>query len=192
MEKLEEKSRTRSKKENIQQAVLATVAITGMLALAAVAPNTFQALELFGLNPKLKSHYVYRTKVARQRLIEKGLLKYVQGTKYIQLTDKGKKQLRLWGLAGYEIKKPKRWDKKWRILSFDIKEKKREVRDKLRLTLSKMGFYPIQRSVWVYPYDCEEFVQMLKADFRIGWEILYIIADQIENEQKLIEYFELK
>ena len=73
----------------------------------------------------------------------------------------------------------------------DIWEKRREVRDKLRLVLRRMGFYQMQRSVWVYPYDCEDFIQLLKVDFKVNAGMLYVIADQIEHEWILRKHFKL-
>src|SRR3989344_7555325 len=182
MGKLEKKSKQKRKKENIQRGILITVGAVGFLSVALLAPN---AIKMFGRNPaKFFKNNIYRS---RDKLIEKGLLAYTQknGKKYLVLTGKGERKLREWGVAGYSLDKPKRWDKKWRILTFDIWEKRREVRDKLRLVLRRMGFYQMQRSVWVYPYDCEDFIQLLKADFRIGKGMVYIIADQVENAKIL-------
>ena len=53
------------------------------------------------------------------------------------------------------------------------------------------GFLRLQDSVWVYPYDCEDFVALLKADLRLGREMLYIIAEKIENDGWLRQEFNL-
>lgn len=87
---------------------------------------------------------------------------------------------------------PERWDRKWRLLIFDIREKRKSCRDKLRLTLVNLGFIRLQNSVWVYPYDCEEYIALLKADFKIGKELLYIIADEVEGDHVLKRYFGLE
>jgi len=50
----------------------------------------------------------------------------------------------------------------------------------------------LQNSVWVYPYDCEDLITLLKADFEIGKEVLYVIADKIENEKVLLKDFGLE
>ena len=86
---------------------------------------------------------------------------------------------------------PPRWDGKWRLVVFDIREYKRAVRDKVRNELSAFGFRRLQQSVWVYPYDCEEMVVLLKADHRIGREVLYITAGKIENDLWLRSEFGL-
>ena len=40
----------------------------------------------------------------------------------------------------FEFEKPKRWDGKWRILIFDIREKVRRRRDEFRCYLLRLGF----------------------------------------------------
>ena len=84
------------------------------------------------------------------------------------------------GEAG--IKKPKHWDGKWRIVIYDLKERKRGLRDKLRNTLASFGFIRLQHSVWIYPYDCEDLIMLIKADFKIGKDILYLIVEKVEND----------
>lgn len=54
-----------------------------------------------------------------------------------------------------------------------------------------IGFLKLQDSVWIYPYDCEELVALLKADFRIGKDILYVIADSLENDGWIKRHFGL-
>ena len=98
---------------------------------------------------------------------------------------------RLHAAERIKIRAPRVWDQKWRIVIFDIWERRRGVRDKLRRTLEKAGFRRIQDSVWVCPYDCEEFVTFLRADLRLGEGILYLIAEGVENDAKLRKLFDL-
>ena len=109
----------------------------------------------------------------------------------MSLTLLGEKILRRAEMVDYKFKKQKKWDGKWRILIFDIKETKRNIRDNIRNTLVSIGFIKLQNSVWVFPYDCEDFITLLKAGFSMGREVLYIIADKIENEKLLLNAFGL-
>jgi len=90
------------------------------------------------------------------------------------------------------LEKPKRWDRKWRVVIFDIGEKQRRIRDQLRITLNKIGFVKLQKSVWVYPYDCEDFMMLLKANFELGRNLLYLVVDEIEDDQWLKKIFGFK
>ncbi|KKT16273.1 MAG: Transcriptional regulator, PaaX family, partial [Parcubacteria group bacterium GW2011_GWB1_43_6] len=111
--------------------------------------------------------------------------------RYYQLTKEGEKVLRKWELADYSLRRPKKWDGKWRMIIFDIPEKKRGVRKQITMLFNQAGFYRLQDSVWVYPYDCEDVIGLLKTDFGIGKDLLYVIANEIENDRHLRHEFGL-
>lgn len=129
-----------------------------------------------------------------KRMIKKGLLNFLNknGEIYVVLTKTGKITAEFI-LQNYHQKiKPKTWDKKWRLVMFDIPEKRKKIRNLLRFHLKKIGFAQIQNSVWVYPYDCEEIIVIIKTYFNLNNEVLYLTTDYIENNQKLLKYFKLK
>lgn len=107
------------------------------------------------------------------------------------LTPKGKEELLKYQLKKSPIKKPKKWDKKYRVIIFDIKEWKRNTRNQLRKQLIDLGFIRLQNSVWVYPHDCQELIILLKSYFHLGKEVLYMTADSIENDKWLKKEFGL-
>lgn len=41
----------------------------------------------------------------------------------------------------------------------------------------------------MYPYDCEDLVTLLKADFKIGKELVYMIVENIEYDRDLKKLF---
>ena len=194
MGSLEKEVKQKTKRQNIRKAILGVIATAGILSVMAVAPNAIQALAMFSddkyrrrTNPKYMMNRTF------YRLLEDGMIfleKNDRG-KFVKLTDKGKRQLRAWGEYKYFIKKPKKWDGKWRVIIFDIKTKRNNIRDKLRTTLKRIGFIQLQRSVWVYPHDCEDFIILLKADFKIGKDVLYMIVDKIENDMVIKSRFSL-
>ena len=84
------------------------------------------------------------------------------------------------------------WDGKWRVVIFDIREKRRLIRQKLRTLLSGAGMVRLQDSVWVHPYPCDEFVALLRANLKSGTcELLYFIAEGLESDRHLREHFNL-
>lgn len=174
----------------IQQAILGTVATAGILAVAAVAPNVFQVLKLFGGQNILNRNKIESIGNSRRKLVRQGLLTYDERG-FLCLTSEGKKYMNRYD-RNKMVKKPKKWDKKWRVIIFDIKEERKNLRDKIRNTLIGIGFICLQKSVWIYPYDCEDFITMIKADFKIGKDVLYMIVDRLENDKDLVEYFDLK
>ncbi len=190
MGEMEKTLKKKIRNTKIQKAVLGTIATAGVLSVALLAPNALQVLKLFNLDKKLLRDKKHAINLSRDRLVKNGLVKYSKEG-FLTLTESGEETWRKMKIHNYVLSRPKKWDKRWRILIFDIKEEFRVVRDQVRKTLISIGFIHLQDSVWVYPYDCEDLVVLLKADFKIGKDLLYIIADSIENDKVLKEYFDL-
>src|SRR6185503_5238760 len=110
---------------------------------------------------------------------------------YYELKPGGDRKLKQLEIANYKLPRPKRWDRKWRIVIFDINEKKRKLRDQIRNLLVSLGFIRLQNSVWVYPYDCEDIIWLIKSNVGVGKDILYLIVDEIENDKHLLKSFGL-
>ncbi len=83
------------------------------------------------------------------------------------------------------------WDGLWRVVAFDIKEVRRGDRDLFRRELRNLDFYLLQQSVWVTPYPCEELIHLLKAEFGLQKQIVYMIVQVIEDDQELRKHFRL-
>lgn len=104
-----------------------------------------------------------------------------------QLTAKGAAKLEQLNLKG-PIKKQK-WDGLWRIIIFDISEDKKVAREVLRQKLKKFGFYHLQKSVFVFPYDCEKEITALADFFDARDSIECIIAKTLGNKEREIKIF---
>ena len=188
MGKMEIEVQKITRKTKIQKIILASVATAGILSMAMLAPNAIQTLKLFD---KRKSRTFRQTlNNSRRRLIRTGLLENKEG--FLKLTEKGRQKLEEFERRDYKLTRPKKWDQKWRVLIFDIPEKRKGTREKVRLTLQSLGFKHLQDSVSVFPYDCENLITLLKADFKIGKDMLYLIVEKIENDKNLIDYFGLE
>ena len=88
-------------------------------------------------------------------------------------------------------KKEKNWNGKWFLVFFDIPEMQRNKRDYRRKFLQKIGFYYYQKSVYVFPYECEKEIALIKQIVEGGKYMKYIIADKIEDEEKIKSFFNL-
>ena len=176
-------------KGDIARVILATIKASGFLATALVAPGALISLKKLGiLNTSLhKNEVIYR---ARNYLLKNGFLKK-NAKGFLELTLKGEEKLRKYQLSHYELFIPRTWDGKWRMLIFDIPEHKKSLRNKIRTTLISIGFESAQDSVWIFPYDCEEFVALLKVDFKVGKDLLYLVIDKIENDRYFKKKFNL-
>jgi CRISPR-associated endonuclease Cas2 len=193
MGKLEKESKKRTQKANLQKAILGTIFAVGGLSIALVAPKMAKILTKMEPDFMKNKFRKYSFNRSFNKLKNAGLIVFEKTERgnFVRLTPKGEAKLRLLELNNYKIKKPKQWDGKWRILIFDIKEERKGMRDKIRRTLNTIGFIRLQDSVWVYPYDCEDLIMLLKADFKIGKDLVYIIADSIENDKDLRLAFNL-
>ena len=183
---LESKAKSARKVQHVQRALLTAIAVPGVLALAVMAPNVLQILGEFSGD---KNKFKYRLKSVAARLADKGYVKFVKenGKEYIELTPLGRNVLEK--SSTRSVQKKQRWDKRWRMVMFDIPERRRKVRDTLRLMLVEYGFVRLQDSAWVYPYDCEDFIALLKTDLQSGDTVLYLIVETIENDAHLKEHF---
>ena len=187
MEKLEESSRRKARYGEIQKLILETVKLAGILTVGVMAPNVIKATDKLGLISNARQDEIVRSSASK--LVRKGLLKF--NGKYYELTSEGEKKLRQLELRGYKFDRPKKWDRKWRVIIFDIPEKKKKVREQIRVLFKVAGLSRLQDSVWVYPYDCEDIIGLLKTDFGVSKNILYLIVDEIENDKYLREEFNL-
>jgi len=87
----------------------------------------------------------------------------------------------------------RRWDKKWRLVVFDVPELSKRQRDALRMKLKKLNFYMIQKSVYITPYPCEDEIDFLCNIFDINRNnVLIFIIDKFEGEEKLKYHFKLE
>jgi DNA-binding transcriptional regulator PaaX len=169
---------------DISRTILTSIKVAGFISAALVAPNVLTAFEKLGISIDNKSS-INR---ARNHLLKEGYLKR-NDEGFLSLSEKGEKKLEKLILSNYELRIPRIWDKKWRVIIFDIPEYRKNLRDKLRKTLINIGFCKIQNSVWVFPYDCEDLLILLKADFKIGRDVLYLVVDKLEGDEGFREVF---
>jgi DNA-binding transcriptional regulator PaaX len=99
-------------------------------------------------------------------------------------------------LSKHELKhatvpRPKRWDKKWRIINFDVQERKRKYRDHMRTILKTIGLVRLQDSVWIYPFPCEDIIELAKTAYRIRRDVIYLVSQRFTGDDKLAFNFGL-
>jgi len=182
------------KRGKIEDVVLKTIAVAGIIAIGLVVPNALKIFKDFApLQKKRNTRDDYIKNKVLRKLQQKKLVtfKIKDGQKYVQLTQTGKKLVDKIKYQNIQIKKPKKWDKKWRVIIFDIKERRRKTRNQFRQQIQSLGFVQLQRSAWVHPYPCDSIIKLFKTDLLIGKDILYMVVDVIENDKWLKEEFDL-
>jgi len=152
----------------------------------------------FFLNDKYGNKYGY-TSIKRSsyyssfyRLKNKGILKK-EGEIYY-LTSRGRKEAFLAclnnNMNNYTPPNVK-WDRKWRIIFFDIPEKKRKYRDYLRTVIRSIGFLEFQKSTWIYPYKVPSFLKELLFEDNIRQYTRLITTSDIEYDKDLRRKFNI-
>lgn len=176
----------------LRDALLASIALSGVVLVAAIAPNALAQLR--NLPAMKRARLRYRAKITVGRLAAQGLIEFEKrdGKRYARITSAGRKVLAFeQQKASIRDGQKRRWDKRWRVIIFDIPERRRKVRDRLRITMRELGFARLQDSVWVYPYDCEDVMALIKADLKLGAAVLYMVVEHIENDRYLRAQFAL-
>lgn len=182
-----------SKKPEIAKYIIGSLAVVGILTVAIVAPNLFSAFGKLGYRPGKKNYNNKQLYGSLYNLKRTGLISISQeaGKTVIKLTKNGKEKVLKYKLEDLIIRKPKRWDKKWRIVIFDIPEKYKQGRDAFTLKLREIGFIQLQRSVWVCPYECEDEIDFIKELYEIRPFVRIITADKLDLQDDLITKFKL-
>lgn len=176
----------------VAEAILLSVALVGVVSIFAMFPGATSIIAPF--IKKKKRH-------PRKQVVEKsveslrkaGLIKQTlgkDGTFHIELTNKGKWQAFL--RARSHDTHTKKWDGVWRIVIFDVPVKKDKLRNELRSAMLMYGFKMLQRSVWVYPYPCDDFIEILKSHLGVSNDVLYMKVSYIENDSHLRSEFNLR
>ena len=187
---LERSARKERRLGAFQQAIL-YAAVGGVMVAIGAVPD-FSKIIKYYIKGKKNPRFNYHAKTVLGNLARRGFVMFEErdGRRYARITEKGKRVLQLETQKAEHLKKRK-WDRRWRVVTFDIPEKRRGVRSRLRYFMEEYGFVRLQNSVWTYPYDCEDLVALVKADLRIGTSVLYLIVERLENDKHLREHFKL-
>lgn len=171
-------------KDTIVDVVLPILGLTAMLTVAVIAPNAVQIFDYFG-----KPHRFTRRKLylSLRNLEKRGYIhsKGERNAWRYTLTRKGKQLLRQKQINQLTITKPLAWDRKWRIVIFDVPEKYRIARNALRAKLRLLGFRPLNLSVWVLPYECRDEMNALTAYYKIGHYVRYLLVDSFDGDDEM-------
>ncbi|MDP3988048.1 MAG: CRISPR-associated endonuclease Cas2, partial [Candidatus Levybacteria bacterium] len=115
------------------------------------------------------------------------------GKTYIKVTGNGKKVIKSFDYDDMKLINPKTWDKKWRLVIFDIPDKKKKERRAISKKLKDIGFYALQESVYVYPYDCCDEIDFICEFLSISRFVNYCVVESVDKrEGDLRKIFNLK
>lgn len=124
-----------------------------------------------------KINELYRSKAIKRQ-------ENSDGSVTITLTEKGRMKALTYKFEEIKVNNGN-WDKKWRIVAFDVPEKLKNGRNALRDKLKEVGFYELQKSLWVFPYECKNEVDFIIEYFDLRKYVRFGILDFIDNELHL-------
>ena len=167
--------------------------VVGGLILVALggSPSVSQIMKLFGAQ---NSNERQRVNTAIRSLRKKRLVKisYEKDKEIIQITRGGRSRVLTYNIDDIKLKKPQKWDGHWRVVTFDIPNTKKKARDAINMKLKDLGFLPIQKSIFVSPYEAINEIDFIGEHFMVRKNIKYIIAKKIEGDSELKRRFGLR
>ncbi len=113
------------------------------------------------------------------------------GTMTLVLSKNGRLIALSYNLETMRLKKPPRWDKKWRVVMFDVPERLKKVRESLRYHFRNLGFRKLQKSVFVHPFPCFDEIEYITEFYNARQHIRFLVVDQIDNDLDLKKRFGL-
>lgn len=156
-----------------------------------VAPNALQALEkplelLIRKGDRAEAKRIARY-LKQQKLVQTTEL--ADGSFSIQLTINGKRRQRKARFERLGLRQ-KTWDGNWRLLSFDIPERHKALRDYLSQHIKRIGFAQLQRSTFIYPYPIDDFIAILEELHpEVTRYLAVMTASELNQHNKYVHHF---
>jgi phenylacetic acid degradation operon negative regulatory protein len=120
-------------------------------------------------------------------LKRKGLIKSNDESFFV--TDAGLKRINSYLFENIKIQKPKKWDGLWRVIIFDIPEHLRPRRDRFRRKLKELGFVDIQKSVFCYPHECINELNLLARACEVEEYITVLEVTNVITPKNIFKIF---
>jgi CRISPR-associated endonuclease Cas2 len=179
-------------KSETKQKILLLLFAGVALGLSRSPKNYFKILE--GVAKEWKE--IERNKLVRavREFYSERIVDYKEkedGTVEIVLTKDGRQKALKYQIDEIKIKKTDKWDGKWRIVIFDIPEKKKKAREALREKLKELGFKELQKSVFIYPFECEDEIDFIVEVFEIRPYVRFLRVESFTNEEQFRLKFKL-
>ncbi|KKW14457.1 MAG: repressor in the phenylacetic acid catabolism [Candidatus Jorgensenbacteria bacterium GW2011_GWB1_50_10] len=144
---------------------------------------TDEEIEKF-LRSREKKNYL---KQSLQRLEKRGFL-LKKENKFFP-TPKGLRFFSKLNLLDRNKQALKKWDGKWRLISFDVPVVDDKKRYLLRGLLHEFNFYKLQKSVWICPNQLAADFWNFLVDYELDKYCKVMVVEVIEGDDELKAYF---
>ncbi len=172
------------------QIILALAALAPIVCIGAMAPNIVQLLKPY-TKRSLSGRDVSYALTLLDRSKYLSIKRYPNATAEVCITKKGMKHARRLSLETIKLPLMPVWDKKWRLLFYDMPVKFNAARMAFRNTADELGMYPLQKSLWVYPYRCEAEILFVADFFGVAKFVNFAVAESLFDEDMLLKFFRL-
>lgn len=179
--------------KNVLMLVGAGLFLAGSLAM----PNLPLVLKPF-LDHKRKSEmniwkrfnipYLKRTlkRLEKQRLVE---FSENHGMQIVKITEAGQRKILSFAIDELAVEKPKIWDGKWTIVSYDIPKTIRVRSNTLREYLKAWGFYPFHKSLYLHAFPCQKQIEFLREYLGVSEYVRIFKVSSIERDKVFRDFF---
>lgn len=181
---------------SVLKAVIATAIVGGVLTTVFIAPGLVAVAGKRMLAKRREKRERYQQMWARFNDLRKRKdIKYVgeskDGESIYRFSEKGRIIAKKFLLETLSIERPKKWDGKWRVITFDIPEKYRKARKTFQQKLKGLGCYPAQKSVWIHPFPCDAELAFLKDILEIQPFVEVYLTKEMPNGKALYYFRDL-
>ena len=194
-EKLQEFLDSGTHKAQVTKVALCILALASIPVLMFVAAGMGNAVQVFKQFRTSRHFSKEQIRNSINHLRQKRLIEYVadkNGKTIVKITKKGGNKLRAFAIDLISIKKPIKWDGKWRLVMFDIPMRFTKGREELRDHLKQLGFYQFQKSAWLYPYPCEDEIIFVADFYGVGKYVEILTVDTILRDERYFKHFKLE
>ena len=80
-------------------------------------------------------------------------------------------------------------DGKFRFVSFDVPEEKRRARNGFRKAIKRLGFFQVQKSLWVCNKNIGDLVEIASYEYGVEKYVIYIISETTDVDGLLAKKF---
>ena len=139
----------------------------------------FLGMDESAINKKIEKTTKSAFNQAIKRLVIQGIVRE-EGGKF-HLTQNGKSLFQ----KIFSIKKTlnKKWDGKYRVVIFDIPEKKKKLRDWIRDELYNLNYKLLQKSVFIGRYPLTKEIIKQITEFKLDKNVNYLLVDKVFDER---------
>lgn len=186
--------------KTVSAVVLGLVGIAGIIALSAVAPNAFIAIDKLFLKKRYPNQQFSKKEKDRKvtdvfyylKRTGKIKMKWTGQDIIVSLTKRGRRGIQKLQFGALQVPKPKSWDDTWWQVAADVPTKKYKIgADLFRRKIKDMKFFPLQRTLWFYPFDPREEIEFISDRYGISRFVTVMQVCRLDKQDETLikEFF---